>query len=70
MIGQLQRQHVPGYDAGQVNDPQAVEHTLEIWIEEFLLHLHLYDLHDGEHASITAILSSALHYHGYAVGAT
>jgi hypothetical protein len=44
MIGQLQRQHVPGHHAGQVNDPQAVEHTLEIGIEGFLLHLHLFCL--------------------------
>src|SRR5262249_12405781 len=41
MIGQLQRQHVPGHHARQVNDPQAVEHTLEIGIEGFLLHRHL-----------------------------
>jgi hypothetical protein len=42
MIGQLQRQHVPGHHARQVNDPQAVEHTLEIGIEGFLLHCHLF----------------------------
>src|SRR4029450_7350240 len=42
MIGQLQPQHVPGHPARQVNDPQAVEHTLEIGIERFLLHRHLF----------------------------
>ena len=41
MIGQLQCQHVPGHDAREVDDPQAVEHTLEIGIEGLVLHLHL-----------------------------
>src|SRR5262245_31943116 len=44
MIGQLQRQHVPCHHARQVNDPQAVEHTLEIGIEGFLLHRHLFHI--------------------------